>query len=132
LLGMPAEWLPRNSAALDAYMREMLSGGTLVVTDTSRALARAVLYPPRWYVAWPVFRAIQVLTIGSLPASLRKAYGLEWRARDVRAFERWTTVLRTVRRLLPPLAREWPIARRREKASSECRTPRRVFSRDVT
>jgi uncharacterized protein (DUF2236 family) len=123
LLGMPAESLPRNSAQLDAYMREMLAGGTMVVTDTSRALARAVLYPPHWYVAWPVFRAIQLVTIGTLPPSIRQAYGFEWRARDQRAFARWTTVLRTSLRLLPPFAREWPRARRR---ASFC-TPREIL-----
>ena len=114
LLGMPVGWLPRDSAQLDTYMREMLTGGSLVVTDTSRALARALLYPPRWYVAWPAFRAMQLLTIGSLPPSIRRAYGFEWRARDVRAFARWTALLRTSLRLLPPVAREWPMARRRE------------------
>ena len=114
LLGMPAGWLPRDSAPLDAYMREMLAGGSIVVTDTSRALARAVLYPPRWYAAWPAFRAMQLLTIGSLPPPIRRAYGFEWRARDVRAFARWAALLRTSLRLLPPLAREWPMARRRE------------------
>ena len=114
LLGMPAGWLPRDSAQLDAYMREMLSSGSIVVTDSSRALARSVLYPPQWRVAWPAFRAIQVLTIGSLPPSIREAYGFEWRARDVRAFARWTALIRTSRRLLPPLAREWPMARRRD------------------
>ncbi len=113
LLGMPAGWLPRDSEQLDTYMREMLAGGSIVVTDTSRALARAVLYPPRWYVAWPAFRATQLLTIGLLPPSIRRAYGFEWRARDARAFGRWTTLLRTSLRLLPPLAREWPMARRR-------------------
>jgi uncharacterized protein (DUF2236 family) len=112
LLGMPPGWLPRNSAELDAYMRQMLEGGTLVVTDTSRALARAVLYPPRWYLAWPAFRALQLLTIGSLPPSVRQAYGFEWRARDVRALARWTALLRSLLRLLPPLARRWPLARR--------------------
>ncbi len=79
LLGMPAGWLPRDSAQLDTYMREMLAGGSLVVTDTSRALARALLYPPQWHVAWPAFRAMQLLTIGSLPPSIREAYGFEWR-----------------------------------------------------
>ena len=113
LLGMPAGWLPRSSAQLDSYMREMLGGGSLVVTDSSRALARAVLYPPRWYVAWPAFRAMQLLTIGTLPPSIRQAYGFEWRDPDARAFARWTTLLRGTRRMLPPLAREWPMARRR-------------------
>ena len=113
LLGMPAGWLPRDSAQLDTYMREMLASGNIVVTDTSRALARALLYPSQWYVAWPAFRALQLLTIGTLPPSIRSAYGFEWRARDARAFARWTALLRTSLRLLPPLAREWPMARRR-------------------
>jgi uncharacterized protein (DUF2236 family) len=112
LLGMPAGSLPRDAAQLDAYMREMLAGGTLVVTDTSRALAQALLYPPQWYLAWPAFRAMQLLTIESLPPSIREAYGFEWRTRDARALARWTTLLRTSRRLLPRLAREWPAARR--------------------
>jgi uncharacterized protein (DUF2236 family) len=115
LLGMPAGWLPRDSVQLDTYMREMLASGTIVVTDTSRAVARAVLFPPQWYLAWPAFRATQLITIGSLPPSLRQAYGFEWRARDQRAFRRWTTLIRTSLRVLPPLAREWPIARRRDR-----------------
>lgn len=111
LLGMPAEWLPRNSAQLDVYMRDMLAGGTIVVTDTSRALARALLYPPRWYLVWPAFRAMQVLTIGLLPPPIRDAYGFEWRPRDERSLRRWTRMLKVSRRLLPAIAREWPIAR---------------------
>jgi uncharacterized protein (DUF2236 family) len=118
LLGMPDGWLPRDSAQLDAYLREMLAGGSLVVTDTSRALARAVLYPPQWYVAWPAFRAMQLLTIGSLPPAIREAYGFEWRARDVRAFARWTALLRTSLRVLPRFAREWPAARRRDLSAA--------------
>ena len=118
LLGMPAGWLPQNSAQLDIYMREMLAGGRIVVTDTSRAVARAVLYPPRWYAARPAFRALQLLTIGSLPQSIRQAYGFEWRAREERAFARWTALLRTSLRLLPPLARQWAVARRRDPFAS--------------
>ena len=112
LLGMPAGWLPRNSAQLDTYMREMLESERLAVTDTSRALAQALLYPPQWYVAWPAFRALQLLTIGSLPPPIRQAYGFDWRPGDARTLARWTAVLRTSRRLLPPFAREWPMARR--------------------
>lgn len=118
LMGMPDGWLPRNSAQLDTYMREMLAGGRIVVTDTSRALARAVLYPPNWRGSWPAFRATQLLAIGLLPPSIRHAYGFEWRARDARALTRWTALLRTLRRLLPPFAREWPMARRRDLSSA--------------
>jgi uncharacterized protein (DUF2236 family) len=114
LLGMPAGWLPRDRTELDTYMRDTLAGGSLVVTDASRALARALLYPPRWYIAWPAFRATQLFTIGTLPPAIRQAYGFEWRARDARAFARWTALLRTLQRLLPAIARQWPIARRRK------------------
>ena len=111
LMGMPPEWLPRDSAHLDSYMREMLTGGRLVVTDTSRALARSLLYPPRWFLLWPAFRAMQILTIGSLPPSIREAYGFQWRARDERSLARWTALLRTLVRVLPSIARQWPVAR---------------------
>lgn len=112
LLGMPDGWLPRDAAQLDAYMRDTLSSGTILVTDTSRALARAVLYPPNWFVAWPAFRAMQLVTIGTLPAAVRDAYGFEWRRRDERALARWAATLGTSVRLLPAFVREWPIARR--------------------
>lgn len=113
LLGMPPGWLPRDTAGLDAYMQDMLGGGRIAVSETSRALAHAVLYPPRWQMAWPAFRAMHMLTLGCLPPSIRLAYGFDWRARDERAFVRWTTMLRTSLRCLPPIARQWPMARRR-------------------
>jgi uncharacterized protein (DUF2236 family) len=118
LLGMPAGSLPRDAAGLDTYMREMLAGGRIVVTDTSRAVARALLCPPHRYAAWPAFRAMQLLAIGSLPASLRPEYGFAWRAREARALARWTVLLRTSLRLLPPVAREWPAARARSVGAS--------------
>jgi uncharacterized protein (DUF2236 family) len=124
LLGMPDGWLPRDAAQLDAYMQEMLAGGTLVVSDTSRSLARALLYPPQWWLAWPAFRAMQLLTIGTLPPAIRKAYGFEWHARDERALARWTALLRTVVRWLPAFAREWPSARQRDHQQMEA--PARV------
>lgn len=112
LLGMPGGWLPRDAAQLDAYMRDMLASGTLIVTDTSRALAQAVLYPAGWRMAWPAFRALQLVTIGSLPPAIREAYGFQWRARDARALARWTRALRMTLRLLPGAVRHWPAARR--------------------
>lgn len=112
LMGMPAGSLPRDAAQLDAYMRDMLSGGSLRVTNTSRSLAQSLLYPPHWYLMWPAFRAMQLLTIGTLPASIRDAYGFTWTPRDARALARWTALLRATR-LLPRFIREWPMARRR-------------------
>ena len=118
LLGMPSVWLPRDTSELDTYFRDMLASGRLTVSETSRALARAVLYPPRWRAAWPVFRPMQLLTIGSLPPGIRAAYGFEWRARDERALRRWTAVLRALLRVLPSWARQWPSSRRMKERES--------------
>jgi uncharacterized protein (DUF2236 family) len=111
LLGMPSGWLPRSTNRLDAYMEQMLLEGGLVVTPTSRAIARALLYPPHWYLAWPVYRPMQLLAIGLLPPAIRQAYGFQWRAREQRAFRRWTALLRLLLRLLPPALRHFPVAR---------------------
>ncbi len=111
LMGMPDGWLPSNAAELDTCMGDMFASDRLVVTDTSRALAHALLYPPKWQMAWPAFRAMQLMTIGSLPPSIRDAYGFTWTARDERALARWTAVLRTSLRIMPTPAREWRMAR---------------------
>lgn len=115
LLGIPAGRLPRDAADLDIYMRDMIDGGTLVVTDASRALARAILFPPKWFLLWPVFRPMQLITIGSLPPSIRDAYGFKWRKRDSRALARWTMVIRVLLRCLPAPLRQWPIARQKDE-----------------
>ena len=112
LMGLPEGWLPRDVAQLDACLRPMMEGGRLAVTDTGRELAHAILRPPHRFLAWPVFRGIEVLTLGTLPPAIRRAYGFGWSPRDARAFRRWVGLLRTSRRLLPPRAREWPQARR--------------------
>jgi uncharacterized protein (DUF2236 family) len=112
LLGIPPGRLPRHTAELDCYMRAMLGSGTLVVSDRTRTLARTLLFPRKWRIAWPVFRVMQLVTIGTLPPSIRDAYGFAWRPRDERALARWTAIIRTLLRLLPAAVREWPAARR--------------------
>lgn len=122
LMGMPARWLPREAGQLDALVEDALGSGTLRVTDTSRALAHAVLFPPHWRAGWPAFRASQIITIGSLPPQIRDAYGFCWGAREARAFNRWTGALRASLRLLPPAVRHWPIARRPHAAAELTRS----------
>jgi uncharacterized protein (DUF2236 family) len=120
LLDIPEGLLPRHTSELDAYMSGMLGSGRIAVTDRSRALARGVLSPPGWRLLWPAFRPMQLITIGLLPPAIRRAYGFEWTPADARALSRWTAALRWLRRVLPPVLREWPAARRR--AAGELRT----------
>jgi uncharacterized protein (DUF2236 family) len=113
LLGMPDGWLPRSVVQLNADIAR--TSRTLLVTDSSRALARAVLFPPYWRLAWPAFRAMQLITIGTLPAPVREAYGFDWRPSDARALVRWVRILRTMARMSPAFVRHWRPARRRER-----------------
>lgn len=112
LLGIPPGLLPRTSAELDAYMQEMIGSGRIAVTAESRALADAILSPPGWWLLWPAFRPMQLMTIGLLPTAIREAYGFRWGPREARSLQRWIRLLRVVRRGLPRVAREWPSARR--------------------
>ena len=113
LLGIAEGFLPRNVAELDAYMRHMLEGGHILVSERSRVLARGILFPPGWRLLWPVFRPLQLITIGLLPSRIRDDYGFTWTSDDARALARWTSALRFLHRALPRFTREWPAARRR-------------------
>jgi uncharacterized protein (DUF2236 family) len=115
LLDIPEGLLPRTSAQLEAYMRDMLDAGRIAVSGSSRTLARAILFPPGSRLLWPVFRPVQLITIGLLPASIRGGYGFAWTGRDARALARWTAALRLLHHLLPAFLREWPAARRRAR-----------------
>jgi uncharacterized protein (DUF2236 family) len=71
--------MPADSAAFAEYMREMYSGGELVVTPRAREVAvDIVLHPP---VSWrfkPAVELVNQITIGLLPADLRRQYGFSW------------------------------------------------------
>lgn len=112
LLDIPAGMLPRSSSELDTYMHSMLASGRIIVSDTSRMLARAILFPPNWRLLWPVFRPVQLITIGLLPPQIRDGYGFAWSDDDARALARWVRALRLFRRVMPRFVREWPAAKR--------------------
>jgi uncharacterized protein (DUF2236 family) len=111
LLDIPEGMLPRTVAANDRYMRDMMGSGRIVIGDTSRALARTLLFPPRATLVWPAFRALQIITIGLLPPRIRAEYGFAWGPREARAFSRWTAFLRMLHHASPRRVREWPAAR---------------------
>ena len=132
LFGIPEGLLPRDAAGLDAYVREMLASGRLVVSPRSRAIARAILFPPGWRLVWPAFRVLQLITIGLLPPEIREQYGFTWRARDARALGRWTTALRLLHHAAPRVTREWPASRRRSlPASARLQVPEGALTEAV-
>jgi len=76
LFGLRQDQMPDS---LDDYMRGMLAGDDLAVTDVARELAvRIVLHPPVPLAARPVLELANFVTIGLLPNRLRREYRLRW------------------------------------------------------
>ncbi|MGE0705896.1 MAG: oxygenase MpaB family protein [Vicinamibacterales bacterium] len=111
LLALPRQMAPPNVTALDSYMKEMITGGTIAVTPEARTLADALLRPPLG-PASPLFGVARLATLGLLPPAIRDAYGYAWSARDERRFSRLCGAIRRLRGVAPRLVREWPMARR--------------------
>lgn len=105
---MPATW-----AEFRAYMDGCLSSGELVVTPTARELGiDIVLRPPVPLAVRPVVEAVNQITIGLLPPSIRAQYGFRWdplRGLAVRGGAEY--VRRFVVPLLPERLRVVPSAR---------------------
>jgi len=79
LFGLRDEEMPADIDAFDAYMARMLDGDDLYVTSAARELAiDIVMRPPVPLARRPVLELVNFITVGLLPAPLRKQYGLSW------------------------------------------------------
>jgi uncharacterized protein (DUF2236 family) len=76
LFGLRESEMPDTLDDLREYRREMLEGGTLVVTDWARTRARQiVLEPPLPLVARPLVETVNFITVALLPDEIRRQYG---------------------------------------------------------
>jgi uncharacterized protein (DUF2236 family) len=134
--GIPAERLPTDIEAFEAYLADMLGpGGPIVVGDTARELAESILRPPlgpalggfggfgeglgsalprlgAWLDAIPAaaYEWLMWPAIGLLPARVREAYGLRWGLRE-RLVSAWLVATwRAWRPVLPASFRQMPQA----------------------
>jgi uncharacterized protein (DUF2236 family) len=79
LFGLKDHEMPVDIRDFDAYMRDMLTGGELSVTSAARDLAlRIVMRPPVPLARRPVLEVVNFITVGLLPARLRRQFGLSW------------------------------------------------------
>jgi uncharacterized protein (DUF2236 family) len=79
LFGLLPDEMPATIEDFDAYMEAMLASGDLHVTDRARELAiEIVLHPPVPLRARPLLELVNQITVGLLPAEIRRAYGLSW------------------------------------------------------
>ncbi len=103
LFGIPADALPVNLEAFEAYNRGMWDSDRLGVSPLSRELAHRVLHGrgsrvpvPAWYRA---------LTASWMPERLRVEFGLEFGAKEKREADRASRWLPAVYRRLPAAVR---------------------------
>jgi uncharacterized protein (DUF2236 family) len=113
LFGIPASVIPGSFGDFQAYQRERLESGEIVVTDAAREVADTVLRPPVTVALRPALEALGVLTAGLLPESLREQYDLPWdRARAALLAASAQALRRAVLPLLPDIVRAVGLERR--------------------
>jgi uncharacterized protein (DUF2236 family) len=79
LFGLENTDMPATIGGLEAYVHEMLSGDLLYVSPAARRLGvEIVLHPPVSRAARPLLELANFVTVGLLPATLRRQYGLSW------------------------------------------------------
>jgi uncharacterized protein (DUF2236 family) len=109
-LGVPESIVPPTIGELRSWMAAMIDGGTVRVTPQAREIARTVLYPVRFppRLAWD---AAHLVSIATLPAKLRRQYGLGWSpARDA-GMGRIAAASRLFLPFVPSVLRHAPQAR---------------------
>jgi uncharacterized protein (DUF2236 family) len=111
--GAPASVIPDTFGDFQAYQRERLASGEIVVTDAAREVAETILRPPVTVALRPALEALGLLTAGLLPESLRRQYDLPWdRARAALLAASAQALRRVVLPLLPDIVRAVGLERR--------------------
>jgi uncharacterized protein (DUF2236 family) len=109
LLRIPRSHFPDRLRDFEAYMRRMVDGGPVRVTEQARALGRLVLRPRLRLLPGPAMIPFEVVTAGLLPPTLREQYGLPWGAAQRRAYRLALAAVPRVVAITPPVLRVWPL-----------------------
>jgi uncharacterized protein (DUF2236 family) len=120
--GIPREKQPQTFAEFNDYFDAMLAGDDTAVTAALRDVVDATLNPPLPRLARPLVEALNLATIGLLPATLRSDLELPWGPTRKRLFNASRAMLSRAIPILPSLLREFPPARsaaRRVRALQE-------------
>lgn len=106
----PAD-VPVTWAHASDQLSRMYASGVLAVGSQASELAVAVLAPRFSRMVPPLATWNRLVSVGLLPAEIRRVYGLAWSDFDQRRFERIVARLRRVRQSLPDFVALWPEAR---------------------
>lgn len=112
--GVPEEAIPASLPGLREWMRDAIASGEVRVTPTARDLAPSVLYPSRMPPRF-VWDVAHLVSISTLPAELRRQFGLPWSPARERAVNRAASVSRRLLPLIPRPLRYVPEALRADR-----------------
>lgn len=119
--GVPDGHCPATHGDFSAYWERMVSK-ELHVTEGALAVAEATLHPALplalRLAAWGPFELLNLFTVGLLPGSLRRQYGVSWGPGREAVLEASTKAIRGVLPLLPALLRDFPAARAAARSST--------------
>jgi len=112
LFGLKEDEMPATIEGFDAYMTEMVEGDQLYVTESARDESLAiVLNPPAPVYMRGLVEAVNFIIIGSLPAKIRRGYGLSWDPlRETMRVGGAAYTKRVLLPLLPQIIRNTPVA----------------------
>ena len=112
LFGLQEDEMPATIEGFDAYMTEMVEGDQICVTESAREVSLAiVLNPPAPVYMRGLVEAVNFIIIGSLPAKIRRGYGLSWDPlRETMRVGGAAYTKRVLLPLLPQIIRNTPVA----------------------
>jgi len=79
MFALAGDEMPADIDAFERYMADMYASGDLCVTDAARELAIDIVLKPPVPVRFVALRElVNQITVGLLPAGLRRQYGFRW------------------------------------------------------
>jgi len=112
LLGAAIADVPTTWLQLQDYIAAEMASGRVAVGADARVLSGDILRSALGRTVWPLQRAGELVTIGSLPPAIRNGYGFDWTDARERRRQRVLAGLRAVRAATPDRLARWPEARR--------------------
>jgi uncharacterized protein (DUF2236 family) len=109
-LGVVPDDVPPTIDGLRTWMAQLMADGRVRVTPQAREIARTVLYPT-WFPPRVAWDAAHLLSMATLPPTIRRGYGIGWSVRREAGVERLARATRRLLPIVPSILRHAPQAR---------------------
>jgi uncharacterized protein (DUF2236 family) len=101
LVLLPRDRVPATYAETENYIRDVIEGDRLLVTDVAREVALLIRGGPVPWHLKGIWRFISFAAVGTLPPRIRELYGFRWGATRQKVLDANITMLRRLRPNLP-------------------------------